>query len=310
MKTKQAKVIVPKGADLTMKKMGDFTEVTYIAKKKTQNPIKTVSKDKYIDTRTGEIKERKQSKNREENKKGIIRSIARLRDIIKCNIKNDGSCVFVTLTYEKPMTNYDEMIKDFNNFNRRLRRTLSSMNQLEEGQKIYNFIVVYEPQGEEADNRWHLHLLLVFEDKAPLSSLQDIMDEVWGNGYTEVGLVKDVEGLVGYFNVTKDETPEDINKKTFIKASRLALYPTGKKLYSHSRGMDKPEKIIVKEEDLQQHIGEAVKVYETGNIVTTDDEQVCLNAINKRFYVEEKTHNTHKRQRYLARRRNENSGVK
>ena len=86
-------------------------------------PVRNISKDTYLDMKTGEVKEKKKSENRYQSPKSVRKSINRLMDLIRCNATDSAKCKWITVTYED----------------------------------------VAEPQGERHGNSWHLHILLIFE---------------------------------------------------------------------------------------------------------------------------------------------------
>ncbi len=157
-------------SNVKLKTAGTMREVVYSAGVNKKCPIKNISKDKYLDKETGEIKTRKKSENRYQSPKSVRKSINRLMDLIRCNATKPSHCRWLTLTYAEPMTDGSQVFEDGKKFFRRLQSYLNKRSDLSDGQRHFKRIAVAEPQGEKHDNSWHLHVLLRFEDVAPLSS--------------------------------------------------------------------------------------------------------------------------------------------
>ena len=64
-----------------------------------------LSKDEYLDTRSGEVKEFNHQVSRADDMKTVARSLALGRDILNTNIDNVENCKWLTLTYAENMTN-------------------------------------------------------------------------------------------------------------------------------------------------------------------------------------------------------------
>lgn len=252
-----------------LKIAGNTREVQFMAGNNNRCPIQNISKDKYLDKETGEIKERKKSANRYQTPKSVRKSINRLMDLIKCNATEPSHCKWLTLTYADAMTDHTKVYEDGKMFLRRLQRYLNKSEEIFDSQKTFKRITVAEPQGETHDNSWHLHILLIFNVPAPFIE-NEVMAELWGYGITDTHKVYDAEGLALYFKsylsdieytdepVVKglaDEPKNVVEKnvngwnKKFIKGEHLKYYPTGMPLFSASRGMKRAvvEKISNKE---------------------------------------------------------------
>ena len=94
------------------------------------------------------------------------------------------------------MTDCKRVFKDNKAFLRKLCCYLKK--KLPESKTDFKFIAVAEPQGENHGNAWHIHLLLIFDSKAPYISNQDIAD-LWGYGMTDTHKVFDADTLALYF---------------------------------------------------------------------------------------------------------------
>ena len=263
--------------DLTQVKLktaGNTQVVQFTAGNNKSCPVRNLSKDTYLDAKTGEVKPKKKSENRYESPKSVRKSINRLMDLIRCNATDPAKCKWLTVTYEEVMTNGNQAYLDSKLFLGRLKRYLAKQIELTAGQKSFQYITVAEHQGESHGNSWHLHILLIFEDTAPFIANETIA-EIWGYGITSTHKVFDAEGLALYFKAYlsdvqyEDDSTDDEDKpatveklvdgvhKQFIKGERLKYYPTGMNLYSSSRGMKRPEIEEMTNAEAMERVGDA-----------------------------------------------------
>ena len=185
-------------SQVKFKMAGNIREVQFMAGNNNRCPIQNISKDKYLDKETGEIKERKKSVNRYQTPKSVRKSINRLMDLIKCNATVPSHCKWITLTYRDAMTDHKKVYEDGKMFLRRLQKYLDKKEEIFDSQKSFKRITVAEPQGEMHDNSWHLHILLIFDVPAPFIN-NEVVAELWGYGITDTHKVYDAEGLALYF---------------------------------------------------------------------------------------------------------------
>ena len=99
-------------SQVKLKIAGNTREVQFRAGNNNQCPIKNISKDKYLDKETGEIKERKKSDNRYQTPKSVRKSIGILMDMIKCNATESSHCKCMTLTYANAMIDHKKVYED------------------------------------------------------------------------------------------------------------------------------------------------------------------------------------------------------
>ena len=261
--------------------------------------VRNLSKDTYLDTRTGEVKQKKKSESRYQSPKSVRKSINRLMDLIRCNATDPAKCKWITVTYENVMTDGKQAFLDAKQFLRKLKRYLAKQNNLTTGQKLFKYITVAEPQGEQHGNSWHLHILLIFDDTAPFIENETIAG-LWGHGITSTNKVYDGDGLALYFKAHlsdveyEDEStesdkkkPETVEKtvdgvsKQFIKGERLKYYPAGMNLYSSSRGMKKTVVEEMTNAEAMERVGDSELVYRETYAIGNKDKG---NLIDKRYY--------------------------
>jgi len=290
--------------EIRVKEMGNIIELMYSKTKSTENVIKKISGDEYIDLRTGEVKEFKHIENRANSINDVRKSLGRLRDYINTNVVDVKTCKWVTLTYKENMTDTKRLYEDFKKFNMRMRYL---------GFK-YEYIVAMEPQGRGA---WHCHLLMIFEGESPYID-NEFMAEKWGHGFTTTKDLDNVDNIGAYLtaylgdmemseikNMSDDEKNnfrsygikelevEENGKKVskaIIKGGRLHLYPPKFNLYRCSRGIKKPKINYEEEFQAQKKISAATLTFER-TIKITDTNSSYDNTINYRYYNLKKEEN-------------------
>lgn len=292
-------------SQVKLKTAGNIREVQFMAGNNNYCPIQNISKDKYLDKQTGEIKERKKSDNRYQSPKSVRKSINRLMDLIKCNATMPSHCKWLTLTYANAMTDPKKVYEDGKMFLRRLQRHLDNSEEIFDSQKSFVRITVAEPQGEMNGNSWHLHIILIFNAPAPFID-NEVIAELWGYGMTDTHKVYDAEGLALYFKAylsdieyTEEpvvdglaEEPENVveknvngwNKK-FIKGERLKYYPTGMPLFSASRGMKRPIVEKISNKEAMERVENCKMVYRETYVIGDEKKG---NIVDKRYYRKNK----------------------
>ena len=299
-------------SQVKFKTAGNIREVQFTAGNNNYCPIKNISKDKYIDKETGEVKERKKTTSRYQSPKSVRKSINRLMDLIRCNAINKTHCKWLTLTYADVMTDHKKVYEDGKMFIRRLQRYLNKSVEIFESQKKFKRITIAEPQGENHNNSWHLHILLIFDVPAPFIE-NDVIVKLWGQGITDTHKVYDADGLALYFKTylsdveyeeddkekeenNTDNDEEDNTKsaivekivdgesKKFIKGERLKYYPTGMPLFSASRGMERPVVEKISNKEAMERVNDCKMVYRETYVIGDEDKG---NIIDKRYYKKE-----------------------
>ena len=286
-----------------LKTAGNTSVVQFTAGNNKTCTVRNLSKDTYLDTRTGEVKKKKKSESRYQSPKSVRKSINRLMDLIRCNATDPAKCKWITVTYENVMTDGKQAFLDAKLFLRKLKRYLAKQIEISSGQQSFNYITIAEPQGESHGNSWHLHILLIFEDIAPFIE-NDTITELWSHGITFTHKVFDGDGLALYFKVClsdieyEDDNAEDEDKdntdkpatveklvdgvtKQFIKGERLKYYPRGMNLYSSSRGMKKPVVEELTNKEAMARVGDAKLVYRETYSIGADKKG---NLVDKRYY--------------------------
>ena len=233
--------------------MGNIVELQYMDHVNRKQTIQMMpGGNEYVTLADGVLHDVEHHDTRKDNKKGLYKTFAKIREIINSNVV-DTSCVrWCTLTYAENMTDPKRLYSDFQNFIFRLRR-YCKRNSIPH----FEYIVVMEPQGRGA---WHSHLLLIWECAAPFIPNQDLAD-IWGFGFVSIKSLQDVDNvgayLTAYLGDVEVSPDTDISnhsikeievlsddgkkiKKKFIKGGRLSMYPANFNMYRHSRGIKQP----------------------------------------------------------------------
>ena len=231
-------------------------------KMNTQAPIKKLDMHKYLDLQTGEIKEFELSENRAENLNSLRQTFKRFRYLINANFRGGANELHVVLTYKENMTDTKRLYTDFDKFIKRLRYKYREISTID-------YLSGVEPQGRGA---WHCHVLLRFNDLEKIYIPNEEMAKLWGQGFTMVKSLKDVDNIGAYLSayLTDIEVGEDIrgpnikevNGKRFIKGGRLYLYPPGMNLYRKSKGIKFPDRKKMTYETAKKIVGSAKPTFE------------------------------------------------
>lgn len=267
--------------------MNHLVEVQYLKHRNTTMPIQVLDKNNYLDLQTGEIKEFNHIENRSQLINSIGRTFKELRYYINNNFTGNGNELHVTLTYAENMTDPDRLYDDFKKFMIALRRKFKT-------QTTIDFINVVEPQGRGA---WHCHVLLRFNELDTIFIKNEYIRRLWKQGFVSVKSLNGVDNIGAYLSayltdveltpdtrVDPDVHGEVLSKKVdgidkkFIKGGRLHMYPPGMRIYRCSRGIKKPDKMMMKHEQIKKVVGSAQPHYSQTIIIKDDDDKI-LNTI-------------------------------
>ena len=245
-------VEIPLNGVVRIKEMGNITELLYASKRSKGGYITKISKDEFVDNRTGEIRTFCHAETRNDDIESVQKSIVKLRDVLNTNVTIPQNCRWLTLTYADNMQDTNRLRKDFATFNRRCRKKYGR----------YEYIAVIEPQGRGA---WHIHVVLIYPHHAPYMDNADVR-ELWRQGFVSVKKLENIDNVGAYLTAyLTDISIEDyqvlhpdtkhigeikiidiIDKdgktvpKRYIKGGRLSLYPAGCHLFRCSAGIAKP----------------------------------------------------------------------
>ena len=272
-----------------IKEMGNITEIMHSEKRSLGGYISKLSKEEYVDTRTGEVREFHHNEARKDDAESVAKSLVRLRDYLNTNITDTSKCRWLTLTYAQNMTSPQKLKSDFKNFNMRCRKKFGH----------YEYIAAAEPQGRGA---WHLHIVLIFPHPAPFMPNKAVSD-CWKQGFVTVRKLDNIDNVGAYLtaylgdmelgeyealypNKPVGEIKEAIagaESKYIVKGARLSMYPVGFHLYRCSKGIKAP--IIRRDsyENIRRELGDLEPTYRS-SIHITDKASGFENTITREFF--------------------------
>ena len=280
---------------VTVKRCGNVTEVTEME----SVPVafmRNIDADYMMDLRTGELVEKQHSVSRDENIVSLKRTLKNLRDLINTNCCDPDKVLWLTLTYAENMCDTERLYRDYEKFWKRLCYWF-----LKNSVPKPEYISVAEPQERGA---WHLHVILIWMDcPAPFISNNDVVWRLWGHGFTKTKGVSNCDNLGAYFSayladldVTGSDAvvdgstvvlkPSDDGRtlKKIAKGARLCLYPTGMRLYRHSRGVVIPVVEEVPPDSAQnEKVSAGTETFSVTYRVVNDDNG-CVNVFRKTYY--------------------------
>jgi len=287
-------------------RMGNVTEVITFKKRPMEGPpIKKLSKEQYLDLRSGEVKDYEHIENRAECKDSITRTLAWIRALINTNVTEPQNCRWVTLTYAENMTDTARLYKDYHAFWKRFCYWCKT-----NGHSKPEYISVIEPQGRGA---WHVHAFFIWGEKAPFVPNNEVTQALWGHGFTKTKEVTDCDNVGAYFSAYLADMPLDeamqlpeverrkatqgrevmdkqftneanqTKEKKFVKGGRLYLYPAGMNIVRRSRGIKSPEVSWTTSGEAREKASSGKLTFSSAFEVLNDDGQP-VNVLLKEYY--------------------------
>lgn len=274
-------VLLSKNDVVTVTKMNHIIEVQHMDKMNRTNHIKKLDKDRFVDIRTGEIREFQHSETRQDNYNSLRQTFKKLRYLINNNFVGSANELHITLTYKDNMTDSKQLYKDFQNFMDRIRYAYKKQTTLD-------YLTVVEPQGRGA---WHCHVLMRFNSLDKVYIKNKDLRALWGLGFVTIKSLKDVDNIGAYLSayLTDVELDEKTvwtavsenrevvirqvegQEKKFIKGGRLHMYPPGMNLYRKSKGIVPPDRDVMKFGDIKKVVGSAKPHYQKSYHIQNDE---------------------------------------
>lgn len=286
--------------------MGNVIEVQYMDRRNTKQTIKMLAGgEQYVECATGEVKDIVHHNTRAEQKKSLLRTFKTLRGIINANVTDTTKVRWITLTYAENMTDTKRLYDDFKKFNMRFQYHIKKL-----GYNKAEYIVVAEPQARGA---WHMHLLYIFDKKAPYLHNDTEFNPLWGHGITKIKQLKNVDNVGAYLTAylgdmeldefssdtsnmitameyyggnmvgygmkevdIEDDNGKMIHKK-YIKGARLPLYPAKFNLFRCSRGVKRPTVEMLSQSMAEKKVSAATLTYE--KILRLSDEETNFKSV-------------------------------
>ena len=213
------------------------------------------------------------------NRRSLKRIFKELRQLIAHNCVGGERELFVTLTYAEQTNDHKKIHKDFHKFWDRLKYNFPDYG--------LEYISVVEPH---ASGNFHIHMLLKATNAEHLYIPNEVMERIWGHGFTKTERLEDIDHIGAYViaYMTDMEIPpefeseyakygdiEEKDGKKFIKGKRLDFYPDGMQISRHSRGMVRPDKLTgndaYTEVDLLSNFGGGTKYSHVKELDMTDE---------------------------------------
>lgn len=293
-KTKVEEVQISKHALVTVTEMNHLIEVQHMEKMNTCCHIKKLDADRYVDLRTGDIREFERTENRSQGLNSLSQTFKKLRYLVNTNFRGACNELFITLTYRGELQTRDHLKvgKDYDAFLKRLKRRYKGVSTIDA-------IKVLEPH---ASGNWHMHVLLRFNDLEKVYIANKDLKEIWGNGWVKINSLKNVDNVGAYVSayladveVSEEEAKNleghpdliekevDGQKKKFVKGARLAFYPSGVNLFSKTKGIVYPERTLMQYEQAIKKVGAATPHFKK-SIAISDEEKGFENTITYEQY--------------------------
>lgn len=244
-------VQIPQNEFVSVKKMGNVTEIMYNSHRNTKAQTIKIDKETYYVSKTGEVKEyQKKSENRSQSTESMRKTMNRIKELVQTNVTDNTKIRWVTLTYKENMNDCQKLYQDFRKFNQRFQRYLAKREL-----KKAEYICVVEPQQRGA---WHCHIIYIWETKAPFIPNDDLC-RLWGKGFTKITKFDNCDNIAVYLTayLSDIEIKEDVKeyfdkeeikardidgqKKYFVKGGRLHMYPCNFNILRHSQGIKYPK---------------------------------------------------------------------
>lgn len=268
--------MIPSNAKVIVTRMKHLIEIQHMKTMNFKQTIQMLPRNEdtgfreYEVISSGEVFTMNESANRSESQNSLKKTFKKLRYLINNNFTGEGNELHIILTYGKHVTDRLELMKDFENFMKRLRYNRKKVNQKLE------YINVVEPQ---ASGRWHCHVLLSFTElqgesyvmpEKPVYIPNAVIEKLWSHGFTKTKKIQNVDNIGAYLSAYLadiDVTGEDITgdkvvtkmvdgvEKKFIKGGRLHFYDSGVNLYRKSSGIKEPERETMKYKDIKKEVG-------------------------------------------------------
>ena len=292
-------------SDTRVTTMGHITEVVTMQKRCVGPPVVRIDKDHFMDLRTGELLEYEHIENRAESTDSIRRTLSHIRALINTNVAVPENCRWVTLTYSENMTDTKRLYKDYERFWKRFCYWCKT-----NGHEKPEYITVQEPQGRGA---WHIHAFFIWPGKAPFIPNDDVMQKLWGQGFTKTKALDNCDNIGAYFSAYLGDMPLDevhqlpaadqiralgaggieekefaneqghTKKKKFVKGGRLFLYPPKMNIVRKTKGIKLPVVEKMTYSEAKEKVRSAKQTFSRAYEIVADDGSV-VNTICKTYY--------------------------
>ena len=196
--------------------MKHIVEIQFMERINNKAHIKKLDANRYVDLKTGDIREFERTENRSQGENSLRKTFNRLRELINTNFDGAANELFVTLTYRGELQTNDPKIvyEDFKRFIKRLKYTYRNETSID-------YINVLEPH--ESGN-FHMHVLFRFNDlnsiyipnevnRATGESINAPLRDLWGNGNVTISSLKHCDNIGAYLSayLSDIEVPDTLS---------------------------------------------------------------------------------------------------
>ena len=263
-------------------KMGNIFEIIHCSNPNKNINIKMYDKDNYIDLKTGEFKECNHITNRKENLNSLRRTFKTMRGYINANFFGEANELHIILTYAENMQDPKQLYTDMDKFIKKLKYHFGSS---------IEYITAVEPQERGA---WHCHCLVKFKSADNIFIKNEIISKLWGNGFTKVKSLKDVDNIGAYLSAyltnVVEEGDETTQSNKIKKGQRLHYYPPKMNIFRKSKGIVKPQEFILSYDEAKKIIGSAKADYQSETVISNDNKEI-VNVITHQYYNIKRSNN-------------------
>ena len=173
--------------------------------------FRKLSKDKYLDIETGEIKEYKQNEYRTE--KSLKRSMNKLKELLELNFTDKTNCLFVTLTTAN-LNGFNDIKTVKKHFRKFIRKLIAKY-------KDIAYVAKFE---RNSNSNWHIHLIVKYLDNRHIFIDNNKIKELWDNNTKTTSVNKqDINKVIDYMAKTTQlyDVPKDV--EIFTKSDNLRV---------------------------------------------------------------------------------------
>lgn len=235
-----------------------------------------MSKNTVLNVQTGETKEVTHNNNGCRSIGSLRKTFTRLSLIINSNYIGNKTECFISLSYGKKVSDFEEVKRDIKNlwarFQRRNRDRIP-----------FRCLILIEYQG---NGNPHLHMLLKRLDNCTLTTeyTKKLFD--WNRGTIDIQRLYDANGLSEYLNPFIVST----------KRERLKLYKSGQQIYRCYGQFVRPQKLKMTAEEALRLVEEnQLTEFQSKSYVILNDDEI-VNHITKKLYNRRKELNNYGKQ--------------
>lgn len=199
--------------------LGRCTKIKYISNQNKTNCLLKKTKNEYVDTRTGEVKQ--YNKNKPTSRKSVNRKLTKYEELVLYNFQGNKNELFITLNCREHITDIADIKKFFDRFIRKMRKDYKGLEY------------IYMPEQTEK-GCWHIHLFIKCTSQQDFYIPVEKLQTYWGQG-----------GVYVMRNRNTFKTLQHSKDKRDDRLERFRHFPKGKRMYGKSKGIGKPPKEVM-----------------------------------------------------------------